>query len=394
MEPNNTDPNNTAGLTDQPTVPPVNNPAPDNTLPAQNTPPDLSSILGTATPPPNQSALTPTPSPWPDPGLSSQPIPTQSAFSSIDQSPSSANLSSTGPDSLSSVPPILTESAYLDNTTSPLFNPPTSNPTQTPTLPDYSASPPSAQPLSSGVDTVSSTNPWSNPLVQSPLNQSASSDSQLQPEPPSTYTPSPPAANLDNQSQPEQVAPIPTFTPPEANQTIPTEQPLAPDYSQPQPAVEPEPSAKIIEPAPTDLSHLIPTQNGNGGNEGQPVYAPPIMQPETLVVPGNGNGTVNPTLPTENNSNGFPLWLIGVAVALLLAVAGASGYFILGIGQPQNPKATTSLPAVQQPSAPLIQQNTVQTTTASGSTTFGQLSGSQPTASSAADLIRQRQQAR
>jgi hypothetical protein len=138
--------------------------------------------------------------------------------------------------------------------------------------------------------------------------------------------------------------------------------------------------------APPDLSHLI--------SNNTPASA------ETLVVPSQ---TPNPTpdVPTVSaeNHKGIPKWLIGVGVGLLVIVAGTSAYFILGIGQPS--KTTTSVPAevskttvktpppiatpVPQPTAPA----------ATGSANFGELQGSgTQQATSAADLLKQRQQAR
>lgn len=144
------------------------------------------------------------------------------------------------------------------------------------------------------------------------------------------------------------------------------------------------------EPAPTDLSHLI--------NSGATEVIQPSSEPETLVAPA-GVPEV-PTVPTEGGK-GFPKWLIGVGIGLLLIVGGASAYFILGIGQP--PKTTTSIPATTvpntnqaKPPAAAATQAAQPTSTpeASGSANFGQLQGGSQTATSAADLLRQRQQGR
>ena len=114
---------------------------------------------------------------------------------------------------------------------------------------------------------------------------------------------------------------------------------------------------------------------------------------ETLIVPSTVTPDI-PTIPEENK--GIPKWLIGVGVGILILVAGASAYFILNIGKaPQTP---TSAPAQVtqevQPPAPLPTTTPQENPSATGSANFGQLEGTatQPQATSAADLIRQRQQ--
>lgn len=83
----------------------------------------------------------------------------------------------------------------------------------------------------------------------------------------------------------------------------------------------------------------------------------------------------------------------------MLVVAGASGYFILGIGQP--PKTPTSIPATQTPKTtrqvkppPVATPIPQPSPEATGSANFGQLGGAaaSPQATSAADLLKQRQQ--
>lgn len=145
---------------------------------------------------------------------------------------------------------------------------------------------------------------------------------------------------------------------------------------------------------PTDLSHLI---SGNEINNSlhmgsQPSNAAPT---ETIVVPSPVVPTPEmPSLPAESGHGGIPKWVIGLGVGLLIVIAGASAYFILGVGQP--PK-TTSLPATQTPSRvtqipatpPPVVQPTVAPTpaSASDSASFGALEGTKPTATRAADLI-------
>lgn len=90
------------------------------------------------------------------------------------------------------------------------------------------------------------------------------------------------------------------------------------------------------ESAPTDLSHLMDV----------PSVAPvSTAQPETLVVPqstAETNQVVN-----SSGSRGFPKIAILIGgLLLLLIVAGASAYFILGVGQTAQPQ--TSVPAEQQ----------------------------------------------
>lgn len=152
-------------------------------------------------------------------------------------------------------------------------------------------------------------------------------------------------------------------------------------------------SATLMESAPTDLSHLI---SGNNNASVESTAAPA----ETLVVPfAPATNPEVPNLPTETHK-GIPKWVIGLGVGLLLLVLGASAYFILGIGQPAKP--TTSLPATTEnaevkPPVPAVAPTSRPTTepAASGSNNFGELEGSgTPQATSAADLLRQRQQGR
>lgn len=143
--------------------------------------------------------------------------------------------------------------------------------------------------------------------------------------------------------------------------------------------VPPTPS----ESAPTDLSHLI--------NSSQEIPQPP---PETLVVPSAI--TPNPevsTLSTEKHK-GIPKWVIGLGIGLLVLVIGATAYLILGIGQPTK---TTSLPAEVKPSAPVTAPTgqPSKQPIASGAANFGELGGGssgETPATSAAELLRQRQQ--
>lgn len=178
-----------------------------------------------------------------------------------------------------------------------------------------------------------------------------------------------------------------------------TSQPITPsieEASPPEPPAQPNPTPNEL--APTDLSHLLGnnssenSQNSSGGGS------------ETLVMPSSNSNAAPevPNIPLEEHT-GIPKWLIGVGIGLLIIVAGASAYFILGIGQPsKNPEsvpAQVSKTNVKTPppiATPIPQPSTEPA--ASGSANFGQLQGggasASPTATSAADILKQRQQAR
>ena len=215
-----------------------------------------------------------------------------------------------------------------------------------------------------------------------------------QPQPAPTWPPTY-QIPVNPQPQPQTEQPTSTFTQPQTSPLdnpwgAPTQAPAIDGSNQNQPS-QPVYSTPQ-ETAPTDLSHLI---SNNDTSQIQPSSA----IPETLVVPqANSISPEVPTLPSEGH-RGIPKWLIGVGVGLLLVIAGASAYFILGIGQ--NAK-TTSLPVqttpvktavrTPPPAATPVPQATPPAATDSAS--FGQLQGnsSTPQATSAADLLRQRQQ--
>ena len=205
----------------------------------------------------------------------------------------------------------------------------------------------------------------------------------LPPEP-STPSPDPIPVAPEPQTPPVESAPptfnwsnpggapeptIPTITSPALDQPAPVE-PVVPSFS---PPASPEfaPPAST-EAAPTDFSQLV------GQPSDQPVYSPPLSQPETLVVPPSSPEPT--TLQTDGGGHGIPKWVIFVGAGLLLAVLGASAYFILGIGQTQ----TDSLPATEQQTlitppvaSPVIQQPTPATSSAG----FGSFSTASPNAS-------------
>lgn len=148
-----------------------------------------------------------------------------------------------------------------------------------------------------------------------------------------------------------------------------------------------------VESAPTDLSHLI-SGNNNIPAEGAAASV------ETLVAPSPAVNPVLPNVQTETHK-GIPKWIFGLGAGLLILVIAASAYFILGIGQPA--KSTTSLPATTQtarteppvPAAIPTSQPAAapQATTPAESANFGELQGGNTQqATSAADLLRQRQQ--
>lgn len=212
---------------------------------------------------------------------------------------------------------------------------------------------------------------------------------------------------------PAQSQPNPTFTTPTATSPLdnpwgvptqapaidatpqPLAQPSQPSWMTASAPTEQPPTPTQTENAPTDLSQLIA---GSGAAPAEPNSSAPAT-PETLVVSeSNAEAPEVPTLPTEGHKR-IPKWLIGVGIGLLLIVAGASAYFILGVGQP--PKATTSIPAVTaqttvKPPAPIVTQVPQPTAPpeSTSSAGFGQIGGSSgtQTATSAADLIRQRKQ--
>lgn len=226
---------------------------------------------------------------------------------------------------------------------------------------------------------ITQTSPWSPP--QQPFTPPS--------QPTSTFTapviPESPAATTSPMDNPWGV-PTPTPTP------EPPPVPQAP--SQPSWMETSAPMEHQAESAPTDLSQLIA---GNGAAPAEPNTLPSTT-PETLVVSeSNAEAPQVPSLPSEGHK-GIPKWLIGVGAALLLIVTGTSAYFILGIGQPS--RTTTSVPAITQqttvrPPAPIatpVPQATPPSATDSAN--FGQLEGSTQAsqATSAADLIRLRQQ--
>lgn len=255
-----------------------------------------------------------------------------------------------------------------------MFTPPQPQPTvDIPTIPTIDTPPsiPQAQPLSPEPTPVENTstfspldNPWNAPS-QTPI---VSGDT----------TPAPVEMNYSVEN-PSTNIPSPQQTPGYSDPKIETN-PI------PQPSTNFPPVNNSETAAPTDLSHLI---TGNNHNEESTKTEPA----ETLVVPS----TFTPDIPTvTEEKKGIPKWLIGVGIGLLILVSGASAYFILGIGKaPQTPTSApaqvTEAPQVRPP-AP-IPTPASEANPATGSANFGELEGSgTQQATSAADLIRQRQQ--
>lgn len=180
-------------------------------------------------------------------------------------------------------------------------------------------------------------------------------------------------------------------TPSAADQT-----PLSVDPITPQPQNAPTP----VPDAPTDLSHLI------GNTDTVASGAQPPQSAETMVIPQNSTGGDMSGIAPQNHKGGVPAWLIGLGVALLLLVAGASAFFILGVGKaPENTSVPATVTDTQnqiKPPAPVptptqVQPSAQPEATGSGTTSsFGQLQGSTPTqtpqASSAAEILKARQQ--
>lgn len=270
---------------------------------------------------------------------------------------------------------------------------------------------PSINPMSS-----QQTSTWTPPAPSEPgsITQPGPAQTSTQPVPdlPLTglasaqFEPAPPQAGPT--PPPSGAEPTPTFSPPAANPTVGTSEPssatspLNNPWGTPSAPAQPSwmmdtqtantpPSP--TETAPTDLSHLI------SGNQQEPAAAMPTT--ENLVIPTAGVTPEVPNLSMETHT-GIPKWLVGLGLGLLIMVLGASAYFILGIGQPS--KETTSLPATTTPQTnqvkpPLpIATGSAQSSSApaAGSANFGQIGGggTTPSATSAADLIRQRQQGR
>lgn len=297
-----------------------------------------------------------------------------------------------------------------NNNSNPGNNNPFANPPSTPTLPDISQPPLSSPPLDPLSPTPTAPQPennsWPQPITPLPVqdtNLSANpwlSPIPIVPTPPPTTptsdsTPTPAFSPIDNPVNTPSQTPIDSsqqnwsFSPPSSgmDQTPLSVDPIAPPQQN-------MPVSPAIE-APTDLSHLI----GNGSpavSDTQPTSA------ETMILPQNNGG--NPEVPNipAVKTKGIPSWMIGLGVALFLLVAGASAYFILGVGKtPENislPAQISDTENAIKPPAPVPTPPQAQPSPqeATGSSSFGQLQGSTPNqtsqASSAAEILKSRQQ--
>lgn len=148
------------------------------------------------------------------------------------------------------------------------------------------------------------------------------------------------------------------------------------DFSQNAPT-----EAAPSESAPTDLSSLaaaLGAPNINGVQAAPVDPGAPTLPPQ---VPAQATNPDTPTVVTGSHGVHIPKAVLIVgAIVGLLAVVGASAYFILGVGQTDE---TTSLPAQQQPltNPP---RTTVPTptpvTNLDNDTTLGNISGASPSA--------------
>lgn len=305
---------------------------------------------------------------------------------------------------------------------------------QTPTSPSYPNAPfgqsTPAQPSPSPWPSVpaqpadltqqNTTSPYMDPLSNQqttfPQSTNTSEPPPLQPNSnPLTTTSTLSSQNtpLTNYSQPSPIQSSPTWQPPSSNispASEPTGSSLDNPWGTPSPAQsEPPPwsqtaSSEVKQPEPiqptqtdtppTDLSHLIssePAPAADQQNSLSQIQPTPTNGSENLASQSKSTNPEIPTLPNETSHGGIPKWVIGLGIGLLIVVAGASAYFILGIGQP--PK-TASVPAqvvnTQRLNTPVpVSQPTP---IASTSTSFGELEGSETNqATSAGDLLRQGQ---
>ncbi len=382
---NPTDPNSTNPFNPTPpTTDPMNaNPVANQTMPQ----PDLSSAPITPDPSFPVAPAVPTAAPT-DPSSflnNSAPATTTPTW---DQ-----NLANTPPPAMPNIDqPVTPQDPSMSNP-APAFNPtPALNPIPDP---NFQTMPTPPAPATLNMGGLGSTNSQ----FGIPTPQSTPTPDLTIPvaPPPTTPPPAPEAPALD----PNQIVQPLSMTPDINNNTTPSTPPSANTYNPMIPETE---APKTGEPAPTDLSHLIdPAMNINANSQ---VYTPSLsQQPETLVVPGNGEVSAAPT--TSTSSSHIPKWVIGLGIVLFLVVAGASAYFILGLGQ--NVPDPASLPAQQSelqappqtlPSLPNSQPTTGNPPADTGS--FGDLSSATPSATpaatasasprSAADLLRQNQQ--
>lgn len=323
------------------------NPYLQNPVPNWNNPTPVDSLTTASQPPPaSSSPITPASTP-PDYSASSSFTPANLPAS--DLSPS------TQPGAASPLPPPEQPPSFI------------STPSLEPT-PAYPPPPDPTQPLTTS----------SEPTITNSFTQTST---------PNWLPPNPAAPPPEIGSQPTW---MPTLTPqPELTNNPPAQPSPAPEP--PNQSANPAPAEPIpvdSSSAPTDLSHLISNNPQTDTGQTQAAEA-------TTPFPNSSPTPEVPTLPMEEHK-GIPKWLIGLGIGLLILVAGFSAYFILGIGQ--SNKNNTSIPAqttkntVKTP-APIASPAAQATPVPTGSSNFGELEGSSspPPATSAADLLRQRQ---
>ena len=146
-------------------------------------------------------------------------------------------------------------------------------------------------------------------------------------------------------------------------------------------AAQPMPQNGSNDSMPTDLSNLVGTPAESTSYIPQaPVSSTAVpAATEPLVVPPAGpGGEVAQATSVPGGTGGFPKILIIIGVLLLLGVAGASAYFILGIGKPVEP-APVSIPAEEQTTP--IPTMEVTPTPSTSSANFSDLTGNGATAS-------------
>ncbi len=255
--------------------------------------------------------------------------------------------------------------------------PAASTPTPTWPLPQVQAEPIAAP----------TTPSWNIPTPPTPMPQptpSVPDISQFQPV-------TPPAATTAEPTLPAYMpsTPVPdnTFTPVPPPVDSPTA--MAPStVGGPPPWASP-----AMDNAPTDLSQLI------GNSPAPTMESTPSDMPATVSAADVVAQTASPVpqVVTNEGGKGFPKWMIAAGLGIVLLVAGASAYFILGVGKSQD--TTTSIPAEQQPltTPPRTTNPSPQPTVeSSSSATFGELQGSSPSAQAtpsgqtAAEILKQR----
>ncbi|OGE15860.1 hypothetical protein A2769_01680 [Candidatus Daviesbacteria bacterium RIFCSPHIGHO2_01_FULL_37_27] len=356
MDPNNPDPNK---ITPQPDLNSIPSSAPQT--------PDLSS---TPPPPPPSAADLPA---IPTPTETTPPVPTISPDASSFSAPTQL------PDLTSATQSPMSEPASI----APFPGNP-QNELTTSTLTGNTAAGTSMPPPDTSFQSDPGVMPNQNPFGGAP--ESATAD--LIPTP--TFTPPPSPAETGSTENPANAS---DFSTPTSSFNWSDNQNAAGTLSN-DPFNFSNPSeSNPAEPAPSDLSHLVNASEGM--NPPGQDSAPTLAQPETLT-PGAVTSNDVPNVPTEENHKSFPKWIIGVGVGLLLAVAGASAYFILGIGKTSlqgsipaaedNVQATIAPPIIQPTLVPTI---AIPTVTPSAGVSLPGGSGTQAT--SAADLLRQRQ---